>query len=109
MFNKWITNQGGDLSKIKVSDKIISIKSNQEGIISQIDALKVGELSVKLGAGRITKDSIIDYSVGIKLLKNTGDYVNKGDIIAKLYVNDLDINLNKDDITFYKIVNSNKL
>ena len=109
MFYRWITNQGGDLSKLKVSDKTISIKSNQEGIISQIDALKVGELSVKLGAGRITKDSIIDYSVGIKLLKNTGDYVNKGDIIAKLYVNDLNIKLNKDDITFYKIVNSNKL
>lgn len=98
MFKTWISNQGGDLSKLKISDKVILIKSNQDGIISHINALKVGELSVKLGAGRITKDSKIDYSVGIKLLKQSGDLVKKGDILAKLYVNDLNIKLNKDDI-----------
>lgn len=103
MFKKWISNQGGDLSKLKISDKVILIKSNQDGIISHINALKVGELSVKLGAGRITKDSKIDYSVGIKLLKQSGDLVKKGDIIAKLYVNDLNIKLTKDDINFYSV------
>lgn len=103
MFKIWISNQGGDLSKLKISDKVILIKSNQDGIISHINALKVGELSVKLGAGRITKDSKIDYSVGIKLLKQSGDLVKKGDIIAKLYVNDLNIKLTKDDINFYSV------
>lgn len=103
MFKVWISNQGGDLSKLKISDKVILIKSNQDGIISHINALKVGELSVKLGAGRITKDSKIDYSVGIKLLKQSGDLVKKGDIIAKLYVNDLNIKLTKDDINFYSV------
>ena len=103
MFKTWISNQGGDLSKLKISDKVILIKSNQDGIISHINALKVGELSVKLGAGRITKDSKIDYSVGINLLKQSGDLVKKGDIIAKLYVNDLNIKLTKDDINFYSV------
>lgn len=103
MFKTWISIQGGDLSKLKISDKVILIKSNQDGIISHINALKVGELSVKLGAGRITKDSKIDYSVGIKLLKQSGDLVKKGDILAKLYVNDLNIKLTKDDINFYSI------
>ena len=103
MFKSWISNQGGDLSKLKISEKVILIKSNQDGIISHINALKVGELSVKLGAGRITKDSKIDYSVGIKLLKQSGDLVKKGDIIAKLYVNDLNIKLTKDDINFYSV------
>lgn len=103
MFKTWISNQGGDLSKLKISDKVILIKSNQDGIIGHINALKVGELSVKLGAGRITKDSKIDYSVGIKLLKQSGDLVKKGDILAKLYVNDLNIKLTKDDINFYSV------
>ena len=103
IFKTWISNQGGDLSKLNISDKVILIKSNQDGIISHINALKVGELSVKLGAGRITKDSKIDYSVGIKLLKQSGDLVKKGDILAKLYVNDLNIKLTKDDINFYSV------
>lgn len=103
MFKTWISNQSGDLSKLNISDKVILIKSNQDGIISHINALKVGELSVKLGAGRITKDSKIDYSVGIKLLKQSGDLVKKGDILAKLYVNDLNIKLTKDDINFYSV------
>lgn len=103
MFKTWISNQGGDLSKLNISDKVILIKSNQDGIISHINALKVGKLSVKLGAGRITKDSKIDYSVGIKLLKQSGDLVKKGDILAKLYVNDLNIKLTKDDINFYSV------
>ena len=103
MFKTWISNQGGDLSKLKISDKVILIKSNQDGIISHINALKVGELSVKLGAGRITKDSKIDYSVGIKLLKQSGDLVKKDDIVAKLYVNDLNIKLAKDDLNFYSV------
>lgn len=103
MFNKWISNQGGDLSKVKVSDKILLIKANDTGIIKNISALKVGKLSVKLGAGRITKDSKIDYEVGIKLLKSKGDLVNKGDVIAKLYVNDLNIKLDREDISFYSI------
>ena len=103
MFKTWISNQGGDLSKLKISDKVILIKSNQDGIISHINALKVGELSVKLGAGRITKDSKIDYSVGIKLLKQSGDLVKKGDILAKLYANDLNIKLTEDDINFYSV------
>lgn len=103
MFNKWISNQGGDLSKLKISDKILLIKANDNGIIKNISALKVGKLSVKLGAGRITKDSVIDYTVGIKLLKNKQDKINKGDPIAKLYVNDLNINLTKEDTSFYTI------
>lgn len=103
MFNKWISNQGGDLSKVKVSDKVLLVRANDSGIIKNISALKVGKLSVKLGAGRVTKDSKIDYGVGIKLLKCKGDLVNKGDVIAKLYVNDLNIKLDRDDVSFYNI------
>jgi len=39
---------------------------------------------MELGAGRATKDSIIDLTVGIVLNKKRGDKVNKGDVIAYL-------------------------
>ena len=36
------------------------------------------------GAGREKKDDKIDYSAGVLLLKDLGDYVNEGDKIALL-------------------------
>ena len=54
----------------------------------------------------INKESIIDYTVGIKLHKNILDQVKKGDILATLYVNDLNINLTKEDLDIFKIRNN---
>lgn len=102
-FALWIRYQGGDISKIKISTKTIKIKSNKTGVIKKISALKCGKLSLKLGAGRINKNSNIDYEVGIKLLKNTGDKVTKDEDLAILYVNDLNINLSKEDINIFNI------
>ena len=64
------------------------------------------ELSLKLGAGRLNKESIVDYNVGIKLHKNILDQVKKGDILATLYVNDLNLNLTKEDLDIFKIRNN---
>lgn len=105
-FEKWIKNQNGDISKIKVSDKKIYIKSKSDGVITKISALKIGKLSLKLGAGRLNKESIVDYNVGIKLHKNILDQVKKGDILATLYVNDLNLNLTKEDLDIFKIRNN---
>lgn len=102
-FEKWITNQGGDLSKLKVSDKILYLKSNKEGTIKRISALACGKLALKLGAGRLTKESIIDYKVGIKLLKKVGDHVSKCDTLALLYVSSENISLTEEDLNIYEI------
>ena len=40
-----------------------------------------------LGAGRATKEDVIDEAVGVKVLKKIGDKVTKGDILAKIYTN----------------------
>lgn len=41
-----------------------------------------------LGAGRETKDDILDLSAGIILEKKVGDYVNEGEVLAYMYYND---------------------
>ena len=63
-------------------------------IVKKIDAYKLGELSVRLGAGRATKEDLIDYGVGIVLNKLVGDTVNKGDTLYTLYIEDV-VNLNE--------------
>ena len=45
--------------------------------------------SLILGGGRETKDSEIDLSVGVKIYKKVGDFVRKGESLARLYANDV--------------------
>lgn len=103
MFEKWIGYQHGDLTKVKVSDKIIKLKSNKDGVVTKISALKVGRLAGFLGAGRKTKEDAIDYSVGVKLLCEVNDSVKKGQDLALLYVNDLNIKLSEEDLKIFEI------
>jgi len=56
-------------------------------LLSKMDAEKIGLSAMKLGAGRETKDSEIDYTAGIRLIKKTGDYVKCGDTLAYFYTN----------------------
>src|SRR3712207_9396898 len=47
-----------------------------------------GLVAMELGAGRATKEDVIDLAVGIVLAKKRGEKVNKGDIIAYIHSND---------------------
>ncbi len=92
---KMIIYQGGnpnvidDYSLFDVSDQIIELKylEEQQGYVEEIDALKIGEAAMLLGAGRLTKEDKIDYSVGVVVKKKVGDKLEKGDVIAKIYTN----------------------
>ena len=55
--------------------------------VREIDALKIGEAAMMLGAGRATKEDVIDHAVGIKVHKKIGDKISHGDVIATIYTN----------------------
>ena len=65
----------------------MELEAKVEGYISEIVADQVGNAAMLLGAGRATKDSIIDLSVGIVLRKKIGDYVQKGESLVTIYSN----------------------
>ena len=96
-FNKFlelIKNQGGDISYIENVEKfdkakyILPIYATNNGYISQINAKEVGKLACDLGAGRIRKEDIIDYSVGIILNKKVSNKVIKDEILGYVHAND---------------------
>ncbi len=68
--------------------KVIPLLSKSEGYISRIDALSLGLIALELGAGRETKEDIIDPNVGLYLNKQIGEYVTRGDILLYIYAND---------------------
>lgn len=85
-FLEFVAYQKGNIKGLKKSDKIIEIKSKKSGTIEKIDALEIGKLSVKLGAGRENKEDKINPTVGIKLNKLVGDKVLENDVLCTLYV-----------------------
>lgn len=78
-----------DYSLFPLSNEEIELKYLEKTpvYVSKIDALKIGEAAMVLGAGRATKDDVIDHGVGIKIVKKVGDKLNEGDVIAKVYTN----------------------
>lgn len=92
---EFVEAQGGDIEYVKnpellpKAEHIIEVESEKEGYITSINAEKVGKCALSLGAGRETKDSILDLSAGIILNKKVGDKVNKGDVLAYIHSNDI--------------------
>lgn len=65
-----------------------AVASPQDGYVKGIKADDIGIAALVLGAGRETKESSIDLSVGVVLHKKIGDAVKKGEAIATIYAND---------------------
>ncbi len=88
-----ITRQSGDssfvddITKFGSSSHKVEIKAEESGIVSEINAIMIGEAAMSLGAGRETKDDKIDMSVGLILSKKVNDNVNKGDTLAVIHHN----------------------
>lgn len=64
------------LDRAPVSTEIIAQNS---GYISQINALTIGEVLCKLGAGRTGENPDIDHGVGAELLVDIGDEITAGE------------------------------
>jgi pyrimidine-nucleoside phosphorylase len=86
-FLEFVEAQGGDVDDMVISDNKIEVVAEKAGVITKIDALKISEVSCKLGAGKLTIDDEIDHSVGVMLNKEIGDKVEIGDVICTLFVN----------------------
>jgi pyrimidine-nucleoside phosphorylase/thymidine phosphorylase len=85
--------QGGDkemilhpelLPQAKLSVPVFSAKN---GYVHEIKAEEIGTAAMLLGAGRETKEDIIDYAAGISLSKKVGDEVKGGEVLCTLLTN----------------------
>ena len=85
---EWVNAQGGNINNISASKHVKQIIAPKDLYISSINALKIGKLARKIGAGRLTKDDKIDLSVGIILNYKTGDFVLKDSPLATILYND---------------------
>ncbi len=61
------------------------LKASRTGFVSRCDARTIGEMIRDLGGGRLTKESVINYDVGVDHLVKPGEEVKAGSILARLH------------------------
>lgn len=90
---EFIAAQGGDArivddySLLPQANFHYEVTANTSGFIQAIDASKVGNYAMHLGAGRKTTDDVIDLAVGVMINQKVGDEVNPDTIIGEIYSN----------------------
>jgi pyrimidine-nucleoside phosphorylase len=83
--------QGGDVNYIINPERYprpkysMKVRAQKSGFIEEINTYQFGMASLELGAGRRTKNDIIDHKAGIVLYKKIGDYLSKNDIVCELH------------------------
>ncbi len=92
-FVQMVENQGGnpavvdDLGLLPTASKKVQIMAPRSGVVRDLDALSIGRAANLLGAGRFTKDDVIDPAVGIEVVRKVSEHADKGEPVAILYVN----------------------
>ncbi len=90
-FAAMVRAQGGDPAWIYHPEKFPRapfsrvVKAPKSGYITHVDCEGYGVSALLLGAGRNTKEDVIDPAAGILLAAKTGDAVTEGQAIATLY------------------------
>ncbi|MCD6363320.1 MAG: thymidine phosphorylase, partial [Synergistetes bacterium] len=90
-FKEMIEAQGGDprvLEKPSLLGRAPNrfvLEAERDGVISSLDAERIGMAIMILGGGRKKKGDDIDRGVGINLLKKEGDRVEKGEPVVEVF------------------------
>lgn len=90
-FRELIQSQGGDDTCLENPASLLGNPSKSEfratksGTVQSLNAFQIGLASMHLGAGRETKESVIDPHAGIVLHRKKGEKVRQGDVLATLY------------------------
>ena len=91
-FNIWknmIKAQGGNPdAEIPVAKKKELVLSKQSGYITDLNAYAIGLSAWRLGAGRAKKEDAVSKTAGIICLAKEGDYVEKGQPVLELHIDD---------------------
>src|SRR5580700_4173360 len=67
---------------------VAELRAPGAGFVSRCDARVIGEVIRDAGGGRLTKESVINYDVGVDRLAKPGDETRTGDVMARFHAAD---------------------
>ncbi len=95
---KWdemIVAQGADLKAFNrklaldsTAEVVVEVKPEKAGFVSKCDARIIGEVIRDLGGGRLTKESVINYDVGVDQIVKPGERVEKSGALCRVHASD---------------------
>jgi len=86
VWRRMVTAQGGDPSAtLPVARETHQILAPGSGVLTQLDALKVGIAAWRLGAGRARKEDKVQAGAGIEMHAKPGAVVRAGDPLMTLH------------------------
>jgi pyrimidine-nucleoside phosphorylase len=95
---KWdemLVAQGADLAafnKKYLRDSnakvVVEVKAEKAGYVSKCDARIIGEVIRDLGGGRLTKESAINYDVGMDSIAKPGERIGKSAVLCRIHATD---------------------
>ncbi len=95
---KWdemLAAQGADLDTFNrklsldhTAQVVLELKASKKGFVSRCDARIIGEVVRDLGGGRLTKDSAINYDVGVDRLGKKGEQIGIDATLARIHAPD---------------------
>jgi pyrimidine-nucleoside phosphorylase len=91
---EFIAGQGGDpaviddVALLPAAALSVTVRADATGYVEGISARGIGVASRRSGAGRETKDDVIDPSAGVVLRVKAGGAVKTGDALASVYGGD---------------------
>jgi pyrimidine-nucleoside phosphorylase len=95
-FIELVRVQGGDAALVESGANhpdaheayVVRAPDHARGVVTDIDALALGHLSVALGAGRIRKEDPVDPAAGIVLHVKPGEAIEAGQPLAEVFTAD---------------------
>ncbi len=93
-FDEWVSAQSGGQTRVSNLRESLILASDIATIVwggpaivaSKVDAEVVGQVAMRLGAGRSSKDGVIDHSVGVRVLVEVGDRIEPGQAVFDAYI-----------------------
>ena len=95
---KWdemLVAQGADLAAFNqklaldhTAPVVVELKATASGFVSRCDARILGEIVRDLGGGRFTKESGINYDVGVDAIVKPGEPIQAGGVLARVHAAD---------------------
>ncbi|MFN8011212.1 MAG: thymidine phosphorylase [Holophagaceae bacterium] len=94
VFRRWTAHNGGDaralddFSRLPQPRATATVAADRAGWVESIDSRALGVYAAGLGAGRQTRDDLLDLGVGLRLHVTVGDRVEPGQPLVSLLTGD---------------------